>query len=93
MIEYIKVVSKQRPAKRAFDMRVGAHLRVYIAGKITGDANYREKFTKQSKPSPPWGIVSLTRRTSPPAWSRAIICVSALHDRLCGLCGSATGLA
>ncbi len=24
MIEYIKVVSKQRPAKRAFDMQVGA---------------------------------------------------------------------
>lgn len=46
MIEYIRVVSKQRPAKRAFDMRVGAHLRVYVAGKITGDANYREKFAK-----------------------------------------------
>jgi hypothetical protein len=46
MIEYIKVVSKQRPAKRTFDMQVGAHLRVYVAGKITGDANYREKFAK-----------------------------------------------
>ena len=46
MIEYIRVVSKQRPAKRAFDMQVGAHLRVYIAGKITGDKNYREKFAK-----------------------------------------------
>jgi hypothetical protein len=43
MIEYIRVVSKQRPAKRAFDMQVGAHLRVYIAGKITGDKNYRER--------------------------------------------------
>ena len=46
MIEYIRVVSKQRPAKRAFNMQVGAHLRVYIAGKITGDVNYREKFSK-----------------------------------------------
>ena len=46
MIEYIRVVSKQRPAKRAFDVQVGAHLRVYIAGKITGDKNYREKFAK-----------------------------------------------
>ena len=46
MIEYIRVVSKQRPAKRAFDMQVGAHLRVYVAGKITGDANYREKFAR-----------------------------------------------
>ena len=45
MSEYIKVVSKQRPAKRAFDMQVGAHLRVYIAGKISGDKNYREKFS------------------------------------------------
>jgi hypothetical protein len=31
---------------RAFDVQVGAHLRVYIAGKITGDKNYREKFAK-----------------------------------------------
>lgn len=46
MIEYIRAVSKQRPAKRAFDMQVGAHLRVYIAGKITGDKNYRDKFAK-----------------------------------------------
>ena len=46
MIEYIRVVSKQRPTKRAFDMQVGAHLRVYIAGKITGDKNYRDKFAK-----------------------------------------------
>ena len=46
MVEYIRVVSKQRPAKRAFNMQVGAHLRVYIAGKITGDVNYREKFSK-----------------------------------------------
>lgn len=46
MIEHIRVVSKQRPAKRAFDMQVGAHLRVYIAGKITGDKNYRDKFAK-----------------------------------------------
>ena len=58
MIEYIKVVSKQRPAKRAFDMQVGAHLRVYIAGKITGDANYRRNFPGQSKPSLPWDIAS-----------------------------------
>ena len=49
MIEYIRVVSKQRPAKRAFDMQVGAHLRVYIAGKITGDKNYRDKFAKADK--------------------------------------------
>lgn len=49
MIEYIRVVSKQRPAKRAFDMQVGAHLRVYVAGKITGDANYREKFAKADR--------------------------------------------
>ena len=46
MIEYIRVVSKQRPVKRAFDVQVGAHLRVYVAGKITGDENYREKFAK-----------------------------------------------
>lgn len=52
MIEYIRVVSKQRPTKRAFDMQVGAHLRVYIAGKITGDKNYREKFAKAELETP-----------------------------------------
>jgi hypothetical protein len=60
MIEYIHVV-KKRPAnkatfdlqigasfakKRTFELQAGAHLRVYIGGKITGDAGYREKFGK-----------------------------------------------
>lgn len=60
MIEYICVVKKS-PAnkarfdlqigasfakKRTFELQTGAHLRVYIGGKITGDTGYREKFDK-----------------------------------------------
>ena len=60
MIEHIRIVKKSSvnkttfdfelgasfAKKRTFELQVGAHLRVYIGGKITGDAGYREKFAK-----------------------------------------------
>lgn len=47
MICYVKTSLRKVPVKkRRFEVQVGAHLRVYIAGKITGDEHYREKFHK-----------------------------------------------
>lgn len=47
MICYVKTSLGKVPVKkRRFEVQAGAHLRVYIAGKITGDENYRQKFAK-----------------------------------------------
>ena len=76
MICYVKTSLGKVPVKkRCFEVQAGAHLRVYIAGKITGDENYRQKFAKAEEVLHQMGhsVRPCCRR----AWNRETICASA----------------